>query len=711
MLRAAVLAVLTLSSLALPAAPAAADSTPPRLVSAERSTPAEVAGGALVALAFDVSDAAEPGSGFSYIRFSFENRDAAGALLSWVEVDGYGDARLATRMLTPWAARGRYLLDRVTVTDRIGNDATYLRDGTVLARPAGEAPPPSGLDFAALDFSVVNPLSDTAAPTVAELRPLSRTVRAGEPIVLTSTPDDDLSGLGELAVSYESPSGVTPVTTGADPVLAAAGLTSGVLPFGAEGGTWRATVVRLQDRAGNGTFYFRDGRGPIHTPSGVRPHAPQPTIDFAALDVDVIAGTPDAEAPTLTDLRREGPATLRRGDDVAMSFTTHDDNPLLFVSFSFQDSAGHDFTILNQCRPERGVAIDRLDLGLELGRVTLYDISLVDSLWNVRHYHRDGTVTTQGREGTDPVPGFDLSAFEFEIVDGAPAYSGQPHTRFGCPSIPKLPVTVPEAADPGTVVDVVGQVLDAADVPLPAAAVAVFAEPAGQAAELVGVVATDATGRYAVSDVMPSSDTTYRARFLGRDGAAGAQATTSAPQLVRAGSSESAPSVSVSPATVSAGEVTTVTYRGTPGATVEILSRTQPATAFSRIGSVLLDASGVGTSTHKPQKNTRITARTSHGQLSADAPLVTVRSVVSGSATRVGTRTYTFSGRSYPALSNRLVSIYRNGVLVAQGRCDSSGVYRVTKTLAAGTFTFQARTGNDAHNLGSVGPQLRLTIR
>ncbi|MCW2606966.1 MAG: N-acetylmuramoyl-L-alanine amidase [Frankiales bacterium] len=162
---------------------------------------------------------------------------------------------------------------------------------------------------------------------------------------------------------------------------------------------------------------------------------------------------------------------------------------------------------------------------------------------------------------------------------------------------------------------------------------------------------------------------------------------------------------------ISAGELVTVTYRGTPGATLDVLARTQPATAFSRIGSVTLDGSGSATSSHRPQKNTRITARSSDGVLSGNQPLVQVRSVASMTASRVGSRTYAFTGRVYPALDNRLVNIYRNSVLVAQARSDASGIYRVTRTLGAGTSTFLARSPNDTYNLGATSPARQVLIR
>lgn len=169
--------------------------------------------------------------------------------------------------------------------------------------------------------------------------------------------------------------------------------------------------------------------------------------------------------------------------------------------------------------------------------------------------------------------------------------------------------------------------------------------------------------------------------------------------------------LSLAPATISAGEATTVTYRGTPGAVLDVLSRTQPSTVFTRIASVTLGPDGTATTSHKPQKNTRITAREADGTMSSTAPIIAVRSVASFSASRVGTRTYTFTGRVYPALANRLVSLYRNGTLVAQGRCDASGIYRITKTLAGGTFTFQVRTADDQDNLGTRSRELSLLVR
>lgn len=172
-----------------------------------------------------------------------------------------------------------------------------------------------------------------------------------------------------------------------------------------------------------------------------------------------------------------------------------------------------------------------------------------------------------------------------------------------------------------------------------------------------------------------------------------------------------APGLTLSPATISAGDVVTARWTGRPGQVVEILSRTQPATAFSVIRTITLDGAGQASTTHRPQRNTRLTGRTQGATARGVEPIIAVRSVASFNANRVGTRTYSFTGRVYPALTDRLVNVYRNGVLVAQARSDAGGIYEVRRTLAAGTFAFQARTPDDQYNLGTTSPTRSVTVR
>jgi hypothetical protein len=59
---------------------------------------------------------------------------------------------------------------------------------------------------------------------------------------------------------------------------------------------------------------------------------------------------------------------------------------------------------------------------------------------------------------------------------------------------------------------------------------------------------------------------------------------TSTPATSPSATPPAAPTVEISPSIISAGQSVTVTYRGTPGSSVDILSRTQPSTVFTRIG-------------------------------------------------------------------------------------------------------------------------------
>jgi hypothetical protein len=87
-----------------------------------------------------------------------------------------------------------------------------------------------------------------------------------------------------------------------------------------------------------------------------------------------------------------------------------------------------------------------------------------------------------------------------------------------------------------------------------------------------------------------------------------------------------------------------------------------------------------------------------------------VRSLASLNIHRDTVRTFTFTGTISPALTGRLVSLYRNGVLLAQARTNTSGVYVIRRTLAAGTFDFAVKTGNDTYNLGVSSRSIRNRI-
>ncbi len=174
---------------------------------------------------------------------------------------------------------------------------------------------------------------------------------------------------------------------------------------------------------------------------------------------------------------------------------------------------------------------------------------------------------------------------------------------------------------------------------------------------------------------------------------------------VRVTRSDPAPGLTVSPAAISAGQPVTATWTGRPGQVVEVLSRTQPATQFSRITTITLDSSGRATTTHRPQRNTRLTGRTAGTTATGVAPIIAVRSVASINVRRSGS-TQVVTGRVYPALPGRLVSIYRDGRLLRQARCDASGIYAASMPLTGGS-ALQARTADDTYNLGTTSAVVR----
>ena len=538
--------LLALSSLVVAAGPSNADSNAPRLSSASRTSPDALTGGSPLAISWSASDEPEAGSGVRTVHFSYGRFADNGELLAWPVVaadyaPGPDGQSLATLALNPWTAEGRYILRSISVSDQIGNTTLYLRDGSVTAHPAVAAPPPSGVNFEALDFDVVNPLADVGLPVIESLRPVSKVVTAGEPLVLRSELSDDVSGVASVAVRYEGPSRVTEVRPAAALPLAPAGLLSAVVPRGAEGGLWQATVITIEDRAGNTVHYTRDNFQ-YYGPTGVRPYRPQPVLDFSSLDVEVVPGEPDLDAPTLQNLRREGPAQLRRGDDAMLSFATQDASPLEVIQFEFQDSTGHFFFVGDACMPERGFAMRPVEEGLDEGPVRLLSVSVWDSVGNVREYLRDGSVRAEGRIEPQPVSGYDLSAMDFELVAGTAQYKAPVDRPLTCPATAQLPVTLPDTAAVGQAVPVVGQVLTGLNAELPHASVAVFATPDDQAPELVDVTTTDEQGKFALSHVIGDRNTTYEARFLGRDGVAGADPTTSAPQTVKVSEPTTEPS-------------------------------------------------------------------------------------------------------------------------------------------------------------------------
>ena len=169
---------------------------------------------------------------------------------------------------------------------------------------------------------------------------------------------------------------------------------------------------------------------------------------------------------------------------------------------------------------------------------------------------------------------------------------------------------------------------------------------------------------------------------------------------------------------------TLITATGSTGMTVhapantpvDLYAYSQPSTAFRVVRSGKTDANGVASFAVSPLTNTRLYVQTPGG-IATPQVVVGVRTGLSLSAARTGTRTYVFSGRSIPARSGGLVvSLYRltktGSVLTAQTRADAqSGSWSLTRAFSGvGTFDFVVRTGSDLRNAAGTSNTRRVTI-
>jgi hypothetical protein len=181
-----------------------------------------------------------------------------------------------------------------------------------------------------------------------------------------------------------------------------------------------------------------------------------------------------------------------------------------------------------------------------------------------------------------------------------------------------------------------------------------------------------------------------------------------------ASGSSCAPTVRVSPGTITAGQAATVSGTATAGSRLDLFAYSRPSTTYRRIRTGAAADDGTFTFTIKPTTNTRlyVTSTDSSGtSTSANVPLP-VRTAVSLSATRTGTRAYRFTGSTSPRAKGQLVTLYRGNAKVAQARTAADGRYVLTKTFG-GSGTFDFHTGASATTSSTAGSSrdVRVAVR
>ena len=158
------------------------------------------------------------------------------------------------------------------------------------------------------------------------------------------------------------------------------------------------------------------------------------------------------------------------------------------------------------------------------------------------------------------------------------------------------------------------------------------------------------------------------------------------------------PSVSVSRTDMTVGEESIISVSGvSAGRAVTLFAYSRPSTEYKVArGPTAASASGTVSWSIKPGTNTRIYVQVDGCATSSATQAITVHPVLSLQATRLGTKSYRFSGLILPAAANvgRAVGLYYqpaggNRILKGKANIDSAGRYTVDlRFTGTGRFNF-----------------------
>ncbi|MCW2777994.1 MAG: Bacterial Ig domain [Frankiales bacterium] len=282
-------------------------------------------------------------------------------------------------------------------------------------------------------------------------------------------------------------------------------------------------------------------------------------------------------------------------------------------------------------------------------------------------------------------------AFAQAAASPSPTCSGQVLPILGCVAAPGGGASASASATPSASAS-------ASVTPSASTSPSASATPcAGQVVPILGCVPTG--GGSATPSATPTATTT--------------PTTTSSPTT-----GPVAPIVSASPSTVKAGASSVITGSGQPGSTIQLVGYSRPSTTNRVLRTGTADENGDFAFTITPTGNTRVFARSTDASGTTDGPsiVVTVRTTLSLTVTRTGTRTYRFSGNVAPKRAGQSVRItYRKGssqVEVSRTKVAANGSYSVTRTFSGtGTFDFSSRTSTDVTTAGGTSVVRKVTVR
>lgn len=339
-------------------------------------------------------------------------------------------------------------------------------------------------------------LDDTAAPLVSRVVVLTPSVAAGDAVALRVVASDDLSGVVSLSATLSGP-GPTLLTlaapSGRASFLAPLGLLSGVVPAGAQGGSYLVVSLRVVDAAGNSTTYTPGSA--VAVPAPVDPVDP---VDLSSARVAVSQPLGrDVTPPRLTSFSMLTQSARHPGEHVTFAFATSDaQSPVTEVS-------------VRMCDPLDAQVVGLRGGGrLHAGRLSvLVPASMAPGFT----WHVCGVGVRDSSGNTRTYAGY--SGFSVALVAG-PVRPDPLVTADARPAAALSAAASPALAVPGAVVRLSG-IATYAGAPVPFPTVAIYADRAGSRT-LVGVVRGSATGFWS-RRVIASTTTVYRTYFLGSD--------------------------------------------------------------------------------------------------------------------------------------------------------------------------------------------------
>ena len=160
-----------------------------------------------------------------------------------------------------------------------------------------------------------------------------------------------------------------------------------------------------------------------------------------------------------------------------------------------------------------------------------------------------------------------------------------------------------------------------------------------------------------------------------------------------------------------------VKFRGAPGETLRIFTKTAN-TPYTQVGTLTLidKASGSPVALHGgtfpyQRYTTSMIVKNAKG-VSSKPITVQVESWLTTQVkmTDAKTRRTQFSGKVTPALNGRVVTVYNNGKSYGTAKTNAAGAWSFVRNVAPGRYSFQAKTATDAFNLGDVSDTWPITV-